>query len=174
MHPLWALVDISLNYLSSLVRFGLKFITEFLKSYWSSSTAPTCKVNEWTMWKHVFSAYNRQKKKKKWCCEYFCLMNFILLVFMERHFILNIAVYTSIWSACNMGDLGSIPGLGRSPKEGIGCPHQCFWTSLVAQLVRNLPAMWETCVRSLGWEDPLEKGKATHSSILAWRIPWTV
>ena len=46
--------------------------------------------------------------------------------------------------------------------------------SLVAQLVRNLPAMQETWVRSLGWDDPLEKGKATHSSILAWRIPWTV
>ena len=46
--------------------------------------------------------------------------------------------------------------------------------SLVAQLVKNLPAMWETWVQSLGWEDPLEKGKATHSSILAWRIPWTV
>ena len=46
--------------------------------------------------------------------------------------------------------------------------------SLVAQLVKNPPAMWETWVRSLGWEDPLEKGKATHSSILAWRIPWTV
>ena len=46
--------------------------------------------------------------------------------------------------------------------------------SLVAQLVKNLPAMQETWVRSLGWEDPLEKGKATHSSILAWRIPWTV
>ena len=46
--------------------------------------------------------------------------------------------------------------------------------SLVAQLVKNLPAIWETWVRSLGWEDPLEKGKATHSSILAWRIPWTV
>ena len=45
--------------------------------------------------------------------------------------------------------------------------------SLVAQLVKNLPAMWETWVRSLGWEDPLEKGKATHSSILAWRTPWT-
>ena len=44
----------------------------------------------------------------------------------------------------------------------------------VAQLVKNLPAMPETWVRSLGWEDPLEKGKATHSSILAWRIPWTV
>ena len=46
--------------------------------------------------------------------------------------------------------------------------------SLVAQTVKNLPAMWETWVRSLGWEDPLEKGKATHSSILAWRSPWTV
>ena len=45
--------------------------------------------------------------------------------------------------------------------------------SLVAQLVKNLPAMWETWVRSLGWEDPLEKGMATHSSILAWKIPWT-
>ena len=42
----------------------------------------------------------------------------------------------------------------------------------MAQLVKNLPAIWETWVRSLGWEDPLEKGKATHSSILAWRIPW--
>jgi len=46
--------------------------------------------------------------------------------------------------------------------------------SLVAQLVKNLLAMWETWVLSLGWEDPLEKGQATHSSILAWRIPWTV
>ena len=46
--------------------------------------------------------------------------------------------------------------------------------SLVAQLIKNLPAMWETWVQSLGWEDPLEKEKATHSSILAWRIPWTV
>ena len=46
--------------------------------------------------------------------------------------------------------------------------------SLVAQLVKNLPAMQETWVRSLGWEDPLEKEKATHSSILAWRIPWTI
>ena len=45
---------------------------------------------------------------------------------------------------------------------------------LVAQLAKNLPAMQETWVRSLGWEDPLEKGKATHSSILAWRIPWSV
>ena len=46
--------------------------------------------------------------------------------------------------------------------------------SLTAQLAKNPPAMWETWVRSLGWEDPLEKGKATHSGILAWRIPWTI
>ena len=50
----------------------------------------------------------------------------------------------------------------------------CFTRAFpVAQEVKNLPAMQETWVRSLGWEDPLEKGKATHSSILAWRIPWT-
>ena len=48
-----------------------------------------------------------------------------------------------------------------------------LWASLVAQMVKNLPAMQETWVRSLGWEDPLEKGMATHSSILAWRNPWT-
>ena len=48
------------------------------------------------------------------------------------------------------------------------------WVSLVAQLVKNPPAMWETWVQPLGWEDPLEKGAATHSSILAWRIPWTI
>ena len=60
----------------------------------------------------------------------------------------------------------SIPGSGRSPGEGIGYPLQYSLASLVAQLVKNLPAMWETWVHSLGWEDLLEKGKATHSSIL--------
>ena len=55
-----------------------------------------------------------------------------------------------------------------------GSLFRAEWASLVAQLVMNLPAMWETWVRSLVWEDPLEKGKATHSSILAWRIPWSV
>ena len=49
-----------------------------------------------------------------------------------------------------------------------------IWASLVAQLVKNPPAMWETWARSLGWEDALEKGKAAHSSILAWRIAWGV
>ena len=47
------------------------------------------------------------------------------------------------------------------------------WASMVAHMVKNLPAMWETHVQYLGWEDPLEKGTATHSNILAWRIPWT-
>ena len=77
-------------------------------------------------------------------------------------------------SACNAGDPGSIPGLGRSPGEGIRYPLQYSWASLVAQLVKNPPAKPETWVQSLGWEDPLEKGKVTQSSILAWRIPWTV
>ena len=57
---------------------------------------------------------------------------------------------------------------------GKGRPFRLIWASLVAQLVKNLPTVQETWVRSLGWEDHLEKGKATHSSILAWRIPWTV
>ena len=76
-------------------------------------------------------------------------------------------------SACIAGDPGSIPGSGRSTGEGIGYPLQCSWASLVAQLVKNLPAMWETLVPSPRWEDLLKKGKATHSSILAWRSPQT-
>ena len=77
-------------------------------------------------------------------------------------------------STCNAGDPGLIPGSGRSAGEGIGYPLQYSWASLVAQLVKNPSAMWKTWVQSLGWGDPLEKGTATHSSILAWRIPWTV
>ena len=77
-------------------------------------------------------------------------------------------------SAGNAGDPTSIPGSGRSAGEGLDYPFQYSWASLVAQLVKNLPAMWETWVQSLGWEDLLEKGMATHSSILAWRISWTV
>ena len=109
-------------------------------------------------------------------------------------------------TTCNAGDLGSIPGLGRSPGEGNGYPLQysCLenphgqrslvgyspWgckesdtteqlslsynnmgISLVAQTVKNPPSMQETWVRSLGWEDTLEEGMATHSRIVAWRIP---
>ena len=67
-----------------------------------------------------------------------------------------------------------MPGAGRSSGEGIGYPLQYSWASLLVQLVKNLPAIRETWVRFLAWEDPLEKGKATHSGILAWRILWTV
>ena len=77
-------------------------------------------------------------------------------------------------SACNAGDPSLIPGWGSSAGEGIGYPLQCSCASLVAQLVKNPPAMQETWVLPLVWEDSLEKGKATHSSILAWRIPWTI
>ena len=76
-------------------------------------------------------------------------------------------------SACNAGNPGSIPGSGRSPGEGIGYPLQYSWASLLAQMVTNPPATQETWVWSLGWEDPLEEGTTTHSSILAWKIPWT-
>ena len=77
-------------------------------------------------------------------------------------------------SACNAGDLGFIPGSGRSPGEGISYPLQYSWASLVAQLVKNPPAMLETWVQFLGWEDALEMRTAIDSSILAWRIPRTL
>ena len=76
-------------------------------------------------------------------------------------------------STCNAGDPSSIPGLGRHSGEGIGYPLQFSLASLVAQLVKNLPAMQETWVLSLGWEYLLEKKTTTHFSIVAWIIPWT-
>ena len=75
-------------------------------------------------------------------------------------------------SACLVGDPGSIPGSGRSPEEEISYPLQFSWDSLVAQTVKNPPAIWETWVQVLGWKDPVKEGMATHSSILAWEIPW--
>ena len=73
-------------------------------------------------------------------------------------------------SGFNPGDPGLIPGLGKSPGEGIGYPFQYSLVSLVPQMVKNPPATWETWVQSLGWEAPLDEGMAVHSSILAWRI----
>ena len=73
-------------------------------------------------------------------------------------------------SACNAGDPSSTPGSRRSPGEGIGYPLQYSWASLVVQTVKNLLAMQETWVQSMHWEDLLEEGMATHSSILAWGI----
>ena len=80
-------------------------------------------------------------------------------------------------STCNARDPSLIPGMGRSPGERIGYPLQYPWASLIAQTIKNLPAMQETWVQSLGWEYPLEEGMTTLSSILAWRIsmdrgPW--
>ena len=77
-------------------------------------------------------------------------------------------------SACSARDPGSVPGLGRSPGEGNGYPLQYsgLENSMVAQTVKNPPAMRQTWVQSLGWEDPLEDNIATHFSILAWRIPY--
>ena len=76
-------------------------------------------------------------------------------------------------SAFSAGDPSLISGLGRSPGEEIGYPLQYSWAFLVAQTVKNPPAMQETWVQSLDQEDPLEKRIATHSSILTWRIPKT-
>ena len=76
-------------------------------------------------------------------------------------------------SACSAVDPSSIPGSESYPEEGKGFPLHYSWASLVARVVKNLPAMRETWVRSLSQEDPLEEGMATHSSILAWRIQWT-
>ena len=73
-------------------------------------------------------------------------------------------------SACSAGDPGSIPGLGRFPGETINL-LQYSWAPLVPQMLKNPPIMWETWVRSPSWEDLLKEGMATHSSILAWKIP---
>ena len=82
-------------------------------------------------------------------------------------------IYKVLQKPCSAGDPGLTPELGRSAREGIGYPFQYSWASLVDEMVKNLPAIWETWVRSLGWEDPLEDGMAIHSSILDWRTPWT-
>ena len=77
-------------------------------------------------------------------------------------------------SICHSGDPSLIPVSGSSAGEVIGFPFQYSLASLVAQLVKNPTAIWETWVLSLGLEDPVDKGKANNSRILAWRIPWTV
>ena len=92
---------------------------------------------------------------------------------IQEEDITNINIYApnkgfphSSVSSCNGGDPDLIPESGRSSREGIGYPLQYSWPSLVVQLVRNPTAIWDTLVQFLGWEDPLEKGQETHSSIL--------
>ena len=99
---------------------------------------------------------------------------FIFILYFQYKGHLNRNSSVGKESACHAGDPGSIPGSGRPTGEGIGYLLQYSWASLVAQLVKNLPVIREIWVQSLGWEDPLEKGKATHFSTLAWRIPWTI
>ena len=96
----------------------------------------------------------------------------------SRHWLAPLFIQTYLLKGylctCSSGDPSSIAESGRSVGEGIGYPLQYSWASLVAQLVKNPPAMREPWVLSLSWEDSLEKGKAAHSSVLAWRISWTV
>ena len=70
-------------------------------------------------------------------------------------------------STCNAGDPGLIPGLGRSAGEGTGYPLQYSWAFLVAQIVKNLPAMRDTCIRLLGWKEAWRRARLPHSSVLA-------
>ena len=92
-----------------------------------------------------------------------------VLIKSLRNCLLYLLVPSGKESTCKAGDPGSIPGLGWSPGEGIGYPLQYSWTLLVAQMVKNPPAMQETWVQSLGWKDHLKEGLATHSSVLPWR-----
>ena len=106
------------------------------------------------------------------------LIIYILKKWYVGKWVLTITLHNPVSSvdkeyACNVSNPSLIPGWGRSAEEGTGYTLQYSWASLGAQLVKNLSAIWETWVQSLGWEDTLEKGMATHSSILAWRIPWT-
>ena len=103
--------------------------------------------------------------------------SFMVKLFLKRMnaFYLNIFLHPShLWDFSTVFDSHGHTHWAQGSKQSISHPEiKPVHTSLVAQLVKNLPAMWETWVRSLGWEDPLKKGKATHSSILAWRIPWS-
>ena len=123
--------------------------------------------HRWGRWGQVFL------KKKRWLLNCVCLTwkpHYILhwphcLLTPPRAFLGNYADGSDgKESVCNVGDLGLIPELGRSPGEGNSYP-------LVVHMVKNPPTMQETWIRALGWEDPLEEGMATHFNILAWRIP---
>ena len=130
---------------------------------------------QWTwgcmyLFKLVFSISSDKYPEMKWLNH---MIGLYLVFFRNFHAVFQGFPGSSAGkeSPCNAGDTSLIPGSGSSPGEGIGYPLQYSWSSLVAQMVKNLPATWETWVWSLGWEDSLEEGIATHSSILVWRIP---
>ena len=92
-------------------------------------------------------------------------INFVFFIKIKLdNYLINIIVHNNNW--CSQKNLSSHRG-----QNDASIKTQLAY--LVAQIVKNLPAMQETWDLSLGWEDPLEKGMATHSSILVWRIPWT-
>ena len=92
---------------------------------------------------------------------------FLLYLVDKHNFIFTISIFVLLIST-------ALKIFSLISKTGKFCkPHGLKWASLLAQTVKNLPAMQENGVRSLGWEDPLGKGMATRSSILAWRISWT-
>ena len=116
-----------------------------------------------------------------WWWDSSILLHLSLVCYFE---LLSSIMFNSFWSTMRTKSWASMKAqlvknpltmqgtpIWRSAGEGIGYPLQCSWASLVAQLVKNPPAKQETWVWSLGWEDPLEAGMETHSSILTWRIP---
>ena len=116
------------------------------------------------------------------CCQ---VQNFVIsLIKQQKRFLFCTLAWRNLFSSPCIQSANRNSQCFKKPQRNLRClkfvPRfagytlQYSWTSLVAQLVKNLPAMRETWFRSLGWEDPLEKGKATHSSIPAWRIPQTV
>ena len=86
---------------------------------------------------------------------------------------MNSAKQDTLVTTTQVRESSPLPPNTSAPMAGLIALIKALQASLVAQMVKNLPVMRETQVRSLDWEDPLEEGRATHSSILAWRIPWT-
>ena len=127
-------------------------------------------LSDWTELNWIYLIIEINENSRAW------YSNHLIIVSCNSDFVFSLGFPDSSVgkeSTCSAGDPSLIPGSGRSPGEGMGYPLQYSWPSLVAQLWKNLPAMQETWIQSLGWEDPLEKGKAPHSSVLAWEIPWT-
>ena len=116
--------------------------------------------------RYYINSWGKKTLFNKWCNNWLCIWASLVAQLVKN----PPAKKKKKEPACN-GDSGVIPGSGRSPGEGVGYPLQYSWVSLMAQMEKNLPAMQETWVQSLGWEDPPEEGVATHSSILAWRSP---
>ena len=128
------------------------------------------------IWDEGESGSLERRKKKKWVWLIWNSLIYFIII-QKRKIGMLVFVQTSpvVQVVKDSPEVQETPvrflGREKCPWEGVGYPLQYPWASLVAQWVKNLPVTQETWVLSLGWEDPLEEGKATHSSILAWRIP---